>query len=172
MTPDLFAAEPSPAERAAHLRAQLHHHAHRYYTLDDPEIPDAEYDRLFRELQAIDHAQLSRANQVDAAMLENQLRYAAWSEEKFRDWSWDPLVYTQLTGQALYDLLARDFAPADIAAAEAFGPVDAVRHRPPQIDAVHGEMPPARMERHGQRRILVPDHSRHIGRRHGLCLHR
>ncbi len=56
MTPDLFAAEPSPAERAAHLRAQLHHHAHRYYTLDDPEIPDAEYDRLFRELQDIEAA--------------------------------------------------------------------------------------------------------------------
>ncbi len=56
MTPDLFAAEPSPAERAAHLRAQLHHHAHRYYTLDDPEIPDAEYDRLFRELQSIEAA--------------------------------------------------------------------------------------------------------------------
>jgi len=54
MTPDLFAAEPPPAERAAQLRAQLHHHAHRYYTLDDPEIPDAEYDRLFRELQAIE----------------------------------------------------------------------------------------------------------------------
>jgi len=56
MTPDLFAAGPSPAERAAELRAQLHHHAHRYHTLDDPEIPDAEYDRLFRELQAIEAA--------------------------------------------------------------------------------------------------------------------
>jgi DNA ligase (NAD+) len=56
MTPDLFAAGTGPAERAAELRAQLHHHAHRYYTLDDPEIPDAEYDRLFRELQAIEAA--------------------------------------------------------------------------------------------------------------------
>jgi DNA ligase (NAD+) len=36
--------------RAAELQAQLDHHAHRYYVLDDPEIPDAEYDRLFREL--------------------------------------------------------------------------------------------------------------------------
>ncbi len=54
MTPDLFAAEPTPAERAAELRAQLHHHAHRYYVLDAPEIPDAEYDRLFQELQAIE----------------------------------------------------------------------------------------------------------------------
>ena len=38
------------------MRAQLHHHAHAYYTLDAPEIPDAEYDRLFRELQALESA--------------------------------------------------------------------------------------------------------------------
>ena len=56
MTPDLFAEPPSPAERAAALRAELHHHAHLYYTLDAPQIPDAEYDRLFRELQAIEAA--------------------------------------------------------------------------------------------------------------------
>ena len=52
--PDLFSDQPAPADRAAELRAQLHHHAHRYYTLDDPEIPDAEYDKLFRELQALE----------------------------------------------------------------------------------------------------------------------
>ena len=45
-----------PAQRAAQLRALLQHHAHRYYTLDQPEIPDAEYDRLFQELQAIEAA--------------------------------------------------------------------------------------------------------------------
>jgi NAD-dependent DNA ligase len=44
------------AARAAELRALLHHHAHRYYVLDAPEIPDAEYDRLFQELQAIEDA--------------------------------------------------------------------------------------------------------------------
>jgi DNA ligase (NAD+) len=43
-----------PAARAAELRRLLHHHAHRYYVLDDPEIPDVEYDRLFRELQALE----------------------------------------------------------------------------------------------------------------------
>ncbi len=60
MQDDLFAAQPTPAERAAALRAQLQHHAHRYYVLDAPEIPDAEYDRLFRELQALetDHPDL------------------------------------------------------------------------------------------------------------------
>ena len=66
---------------------------------------------LLAELSAIDRKSLSRANQVDAAVLDNQLRYAIWFEEQFRDWSWDPLVYTQLSGQALYGLLARDFAP-------------------------------------------------------------
>ncbi|MDE2146168.1 MAG: NAD-dependent DNA ligase LigA, partial [Burkholderiales bacterium] len=44
------------ATRAAALRAQLHHHAHRYYVLDDPELPDAEYDRLYAELQALEAA--------------------------------------------------------------------------------------------------------------------
>ncbi|MEO8123696.1 MAG: NAD-dependent DNA ligase LigA, partial [Burkholderiales bacterium] len=38
------------------LRAQLRHHAERYYVHDAPEIPDAEYDRLFQELQAIEAA--------------------------------------------------------------------------------------------------------------------
>jgi DNA ligase (NAD+) len=47
---------PTPAERASELRALLNHHAHRYYVLDAPEIPDAEYDRLFQELQAIEAA--------------------------------------------------------------------------------------------------------------------
>jgi len=46
----------SAAERAAELRRILSHHAHRYYVLDAPEIPDAEYDRLFQELQAIEAA--------------------------------------------------------------------------------------------------------------------
>jgi DNA ligase (NAD+) len=49
-------ATESLATRAAELRALLHHHAHRYYVLDAPEIPDAEYDRLFQELQAIEAA--------------------------------------------------------------------------------------------------------------------
>ncbi len=40
--------------RAARLRAELEHHARAYYMLDAPEIPDAEYDALFQELQAIE----------------------------------------------------------------------------------------------------------------------
>lgn len=59
-TQDLFADTPGPTpaqqERAAALRAQLQHHAHLYYTLDAPELPDAEYDRLFQELQTLEEA--------------------------------------------------------------------------------------------------------------------
>lgn len=42
------------ARRAAALREQLDHHNYRYYVLDAPEIPDAEFDKLFRELQALE----------------------------------------------------------------------------------------------------------------------
>jgi DNA ligase (NAD+) len=42
--------------QAEKLRQQLEHHNYRYYVLDDPEIPDIEYDRLLRELQSIERA--------------------------------------------------------------------------------------------------------------------
>lgn len=44
------------AARVAELRRQLEHHNRRYYELDAPEITDAEYDALFRELQALEAA--------------------------------------------------------------------------------------------------------------------
>jgi DNA ligase (NAD+) len=43
-----------PARRAAELRALLHQASYDYYVLDRPTLADAEYDRLFRELQAIE----------------------------------------------------------------------------------------------------------------------
>ncbi|MFT4195700.1 NAD-dependent DNA ligase LigA [Ottowia sp.] len=49
--------EADVVRRAAELRAALNRAAHQYYTLDAPEIPDAEYDRLFQELQALEAAQ-------------------------------------------------------------------------------------------------------------------
>ena len=52
------------ADQAAQLRAQLHHHAHLYYVLDAPTLPDAEYDRLFKALQALEavHPELITAD--------------------------------------------------------------------------------------------------------------
>ena len=48
--------EASIEARAAELRGLIQRAAHQYYTLDAPELPDAEYDRLFQELQAIEAA--------------------------------------------------------------------------------------------------------------------
>ncbi len=47
------AATPAAA-RAAQLREQLNRHSYLYYVLDQPEIDDARYDELYRELQAIE----------------------------------------------------------------------------------------------------------------------
>src|ERR1700733_7177432 len=48
----------SPATKAIariqQLRQQIDEHSYRYYVLDNPTIPDAEYDRLFRELQTLE----------------------------------------------------------------------------------------------------------------------
>ena len=46
----------SPAERVEELSKQLDHHLYRYHVLDDPEISDAEYDRLYDELVALEEA--------------------------------------------------------------------------------------------------------------------
>jgi DNA ligase (NAD+) len=46
----------TPAERAAELRELVDHHRHRYYVLDDPEISDEEFDRLYDELVALEEA--------------------------------------------------------------------------------------------------------------------
>src|SRR5660397_46661 len=45
-----------PAKRAAELREVIRYHDHRYYALDSPEMSDSEYDRLFRELRALEEA--------------------------------------------------------------------------------------------------------------------
>ena len=55
--PDLFhqpVAEDPDRLRMQSLQQQLHIYAHQYYVLDAPQVPDAEYDRLFQELQALE----------------------------------------------------------------------------------------------------------------------
>ncbi|MEJ0042422.1 MAG: DUF885 domain-containing protein [Rhizomicrobium sp.] len=69
---------------------------------------------LLKELAAVDRVRLSRDNQVDAAILESQLRYAIWDDEVFQSWAWDPQVYSGLAGNALYGLMAREFAPLSV----------------------------------------------------------
>jgi uncharacterized protein (DUF885 family) len=84
--------------------------------LDDVSL--AGYDRraalaheLLMQVQALDPAELSRANQVDARLLTSELQYQIWRIEKLAEWRWNPLVYTEIAGNSVYLLMARDFAP-------------------------------------------------------------
>lgn len=57
-------SETSVAERLRQLREQIHFHDHQYYVLDDPQIEDAAYDALYRELKALEtaHPELADPN--------------------------------------------------------------------------------------------------------------
>lgn len=65
------------AQRAAALREQINEHNHRYYVLDAPQISDAQYDKLLRELQELEtqHPELitpdSPTQRVGAAPLKS-----------------------------------------------------------------------------------------------------
>ena len=67
--------------------------------------------KILAELDATDTAALSRENQVDAAILRNQLQYDIWTAETLQSWAWDPQVYNNVAGGAIYGLMAREFAP-------------------------------------------------------------
>ncbi|AWH24759.1 DUF885 domain-containing protein [Stenotrophomonas sp. YAU14D1_LEIMI4_1] len=90
---------------------------HRY----DSEIDDlsaagqqktvAAYKALLGELDKIEVAKLGRENQVDAAILRNQLQSEIWNAEVLQAGKWDPQLYNGLAGSAIYGLMAREFAP-------------------------------------------------------------
>ena len=69
------------------------------------------YRELLGALGQIDPERLSRDNQVDYAMLKNELEYALWKLEVQRSWAKYPRSYTDTASSALYSLIARDFAP-------------------------------------------------------------
>ena len=63
------------------------------------------------ELGQIDRDALSRASQVDFSLLDHQLRARLWRLERLQERVWNPLIYTRLSGGAVYGLMAREFAP-------------------------------------------------------------
>jgi DNA ligase (NAD+) len=84
------------------LREKIRHHEYRYYVLDDPEISDAEFDRLMNELKKLEagHPELvapdSPTQRVGGRPREGFVKVAhstpmlsldnAYSEEELRDW--------------------------------------------------------------------------------------
>lgn len=67
--------------------------------------------KMLAELDAIDASALSRENQIDAQILRNQLRGEIWATETLQAWAWDPMLYGNVAGGAIYNLMARDYAP-------------------------------------------------------------
>ena len=49
-----MAQQQQVSQQVEHLREQLRRHNHHYYVLDDPQIPDSEYDRLFHQLRSLE----------------------------------------------------------------------------------------------------------------------
>lgn len=84
--------------------------------LDDVSVAGWQARVVFAEiylsaLSPIDRSKLSRANQVDALLLEHDLQSDRWRIQTLEEWRWNPLVYTRIAGDSLYSLVAREFAP-------------------------------------------------------------
>lgn len=92
---------------------------HRFdHKLDEVSAAARQYQRDFcqrylAELKRIDRHQLSRDQQVDYQLVEHSLKSELWSIDTLQEWAWNPIAYTQLTGGAIYGLMAREFAPVE-----------------------------------------------------------
>ncbi len=90
---------------------------HRYDTMLDDVSADGQARRtglarqLLAQLQTLEESKLNRARQVDARLLRSELEFEIWNVEELKEWRWNPLLYTDLAGNSVYLLMARDFAP-------------------------------------------------------------
>ncbi len=60
-----------------------------------------------------DASQLTGANRIDFQILRDNVDYQIFQLEELKEWEWNPLIYNQSLADALYLLVARDFAPAE-----------------------------------------------------------
>lgn len=108
----------------------------------------AEKLALLREyeaaLRALDRDRLSRTNQVDAELLLNEIESGIWSIETLQEWAWNPLHYVNISGGAIYALMARDFAPLDKRLEAATSRLEAL---PRFLAQARGSLEPARVPR-------------------------
>jgi DNA ligase (NAD+) len=109
---------PSIPERIEKLREQINRHNYQYYVLDDPLIPDSEYDRLLRELQALEseHPELvtpdSPTQRIGARSLDafDEVRHSlpmlsldnAFDEGEMRDFDRRVKERLEVSGEVCY----------------------------------------------------------------------
>jgi uncharacterized protein (DUF885 family) len=67
--------------------------------------------RLLEALETVDRTRLTSDNQVDYALLRNALEYDLWDLDTLQTWAWNPQYYNTSASNALYGLVAREFAP-------------------------------------------------------------
>ncbi len=90
---------------------------HRYDSLlDDYSLEgirkNRELNRIYLDsLNTLDFSLLNQENRIDAQILWNRLKYSIFSADTLRSYEWNPMVYN--IGGAIYNLLARDFAPLE-----------------------------------------------------------
>ena len=83
-------------------------------------------ERTIAELAKFDRQRLSREHQIDAILLKEQMDYIIFSDQRLKDWSWDPLTYSNAEGTALFSLLSREFAPLPDRLRAAIGRLEAL----------------------------------------------
>lgn len=94
------------------------------------------------KLGKINRAKLSRDNQVDYAILENSLKSTIFSFEEVKEWEWNPLYYHSVAGGAVYNLMAREFAPANI---RAFNSMRRYRKIPKILEDMRAQIIPSKV---------------------------
>lgn len=104
----------------------------------------AQLKALLARIDALPKADLPKPMQIDTAILGNQIRYDLWTEETLQSWAWDPLIYAGLAGDALYGLLARDYAPLPRRLAAA---VSRMEKLPRLLEQARQNLDPARVPR-------------------------
>ncbi len=102
----------------------------------------AEWRAILAELARISPAALSRDNQVDYAILTNELRYRIFANDELQEWAWNPLGYNDIAGMGLYSLAARDFAPWDVRLKAATARMEAI---PAMLAESRRQLVPARV---------------------------
>lgn len=94
------------------------------------------------KLGKINRTKLSRDNQVDYAILENSLKSNIFSFEEVKEWEWNPLYYHSVAGGAVYNLMAREFAPSNI---RAFNSMRRYRQIPKILEAMRAQIVPSKV---------------------------
>ncbi len=77
------------------------------------EARKAENRNFSAKLKAIDDSKLSPGDRIDRDILLNQLEQDDFSDTELQSWRRDPLLYTNIASDSVYDLIKRDYAPIE-----------------------------------------------------------